>query len=135
MTTQTVHLTGWRNVPFQPDEIGFARHGVPIDLTGLSFALDVRAVAGTGAALISLDTAANDTANGVRVVDATGGVVRIQIAQADMAAAYDAALVAGLMKAGEDAPLLYDLLLFGADGYPTALIEGSFTIKPGTTLL
>lgn len=125
-----VPLTGYRNTPFPPEVFTFRNGGVPQNFTGKAFAMDVRAVAGTGPALISLDTAADDAMNGVRPVEATAGKLRFQIDQTTMQTAYDAAGV----KAGAPALFVYDLLVIDADGFPDALIEGSFTIEPGVTL-
>lgn len=126
----TVPLTGYRNTPFPPEVFTFRNGAAPQNFTGKTFAMDVRAVAGTGPALISLETATDDTMNGVRAVEAAAGKLRFQIDQTTMQAAYDAAGV----KAGAPALLVYDLLVIDADGFPDALIEGSFTIEPGVTL-
>jgi hypothetical protein len=138
MAAQTHNLTGWRNTAFPPKVLRLNNRvdGVltPINLSGYTFALDVRATPGAGSALISLDTAADDTANGVRVVEAAAGRVRLQIDQATMQAAWEAAYTAGLMKAGEAAPLFYDLLLIHSDGFVEAPLEGQFNIEPGITL-
>lgn len=123
-------LTGFRNVPFPPEVFTFTDAGVPRNFTGKTFAMDVRQLAGTGLALISLDTAGDDTMNGVRAVDAAAGQLRFQIDQATMQAAYDAVAT----KAGEAPTLLYDLLVFDSDDVPEAVIEGTFTIQPGVTL-
>lgn len=131
---KALDLTGWRNTPLPPRILRFETGGVGIDLTGKTFALEVRAVPGEGSALISLDTALNDSADGVRVVEATAGRIRIQIAQPIMQAAWDAAYALGLMKAGEAAPLFYDLIMISPDGFKEAVIEGRFIIYPGVTL-
>lgn len=123
-------LTGFRNVPFPPEVFTFTDAGVPRNFTGKTFAMDVRQLAGTGPALISLDTAINDTMNGVRAVDAAAGQLRFQIDQPTMQAAYDAVAT----KAGETITLVYDLLVIDYDGIPEAIIEGAFTIEPGVTL-
>lgn len=134
MDTLTVDQAGWRNAPFPDDVFAFEDVGVAVNLTGKTAAMDVRAVAGEGAALISLDMAASASADGIWFVDATSGELRIQIDQASMQAAWDAAKAAGLMKAGEAAPLVYDLLIIGPDGVAEAWIEGAFVIYPGVTL-
>lgn len=123
-------LTGFRNVPFPPEVFSFTEAGVPRNFTGRTFGLDVRQLAGTGPALISLNTADDDTENGVRVVDAAAGQLRFQIDQATMQAAFDAVST----KAGEAVSLLYDLLVFDPDDIPEAVIEGAFIIQPGVTL-
>lgn len=134
MDTVTVDLSGWRNTPFPPDIHAFSDGGAAINLSGKTAALDVRAVAGTGAALISLDMAASDTANGIWFLDEAAGEMRFQIDHASMQSAWDAAYAAGLMKAGEPARLVYDLLLISGDGFSEAPIEGAFTIHPGVAL-
>lgn len=134
MQTETLPLTGWRNTPFPADVIAFVDGLTPIDLSLKSFALEVRAVAGAGSALISLDTTDSTSANGVRASDAAGGELVVQIDQATMQSAWDAAYAAGLMKAGEPAPLVYDLRVSDEDGFAEVWLEGSFTINPGITL-
>lgn len=133
MDTVSLRLTGRRNTPFPPDTYAFADAGAPINLTGKTAAMDVRAVAGTGSALISLDMAADAAANGIWFTDTVGGVLRIQISQAAMQSAWDAAYATGLMKAGQAAPLVYDLLLCSADGVREAWLEGDFVIEAGVT--
>lgn len=135
--TATFDLTGWRNTPFPPDLIQLALDDageVPVNLSGKSFAMDVRAIPGEGPALISLDLASDDAANGVRVVNAANGDLRLQIDKPTMQAAWDAAFAAGLMKAGEAAVLFYDLLVIGADSFIECVLEGRFIILPGSTL-
>lgn len=134
MTPETFHLTGWRNAPFPPDVFAFEEDAAAINLTGYTAALDVRAVAGTGTALISLDTTVSTSADGIRLSDAAGGELVIQIDQASMQSAWDAAYAAGLMKAGESAPLVYDLRIVDPDGHAEVWLEGAFTIKAGVTL-
>jgi hypothetical protein len=133
MDTVSLRLTGRRNTPFPPDTYAFADAGVPINLTGKTAAMDVRAVAGAGAALISLNMAADATADGIRFTNAAGGVLRFQISQSVMQGAWDAAYASGLMKAGQAAPLVYDLLIYSADGVQEAWLEGAFIIEAGVT--
>jgi hypothetical protein len=136
MITETLDITGWRNAPFPPYSYAFTdeEDAAPVDLTGYTAALDVRAVAGTGSALISLDTTVSTSADGIRFSDPTNGVLVIQVDQASMQAAWDAAYAAGLMKAGETAPLVYDLRLEDSDGYAEVWLEGAFNIEAGVTL-
>lgn len=134
MDTIAYDLEGRRNVPFPPDVITLTDSGSAVNLSGMTFAIDVRAVPGEGSALISLDTAASDTADGIWVVNAAAGELRIQIDQASMQAAWDASYAAGLMKAGDPAPLFYDLLVFSSGGIPAAWLAGRFNILPGVTL-
>ncbi|WP_420478221.1 hypothetical protein [Brevundimonas sp. FT23028] len=128
--TATVSLNAFRNVPFPPEVLTFSEGGAPRDFTGKTFAMDVRQVAGTGVALISLNTAPNGTANGVRAVDAAAGQLRIQIDQTTIASVYDAIAT----RAGEVVALVYDLLVIDSAGVPEAIIEGPFIIEPGVTL-
>lgn len=134
MDTASLDLTGWRNAPFPADIHTFTDGGVAINLSGKTAAMDVRAVAGEGDALISLDMAASSSANGIWFTNSAGGEMRFQISQAVMQAAWDAAYADGMMKAGEAARLVYDLLVFSADGVIEAWIEGPFIIHPGVTL-
>lgn len=135
MKTETLPLAGWRNAGFPPDVFAFASDGAPVDLTLKSLSMDVRAVAGEGAALISLDTTNTEfLVNGIFLSDAVAGEITIQIDQPAMKAAWDAAYAAGLMKAGEPAPLVYDLRVEDEDGFAEVWLEGPFIINPGVTL-
>lgn len=130
MTPELVPLEAWTNVPFPPLVDRFPDY----DAAGKTFALDVTDAKRTLGALISLDTAADDSSNGVRVVEADPARLRYQIDQATLAAAYAACLAAGLMRAGEDAVLVYDLRVTHADGFVEVWTAGSFTIHAGKTL-
>lgn len=133
----SLDLRGWRNAPFPPDIIQlFADDAgsVPLALAGYSFALEVRTAPGVGSALISLDMAADTAANGIWIINAGAGEIRIQIAAAQMAAAWDAAFAAGLMRAGEAAPLVYDLRVTDTGGFASVWLEGQFFIEAGVTL-
>lgn len=132
MQSRTVHLEGWGNVPYPAEELSFGVDGEPVDLTDKTFALDVRAVAGEGDALISLDSTASTSANGIRVSSSTD--IIIQIDQPTMKAAWEVALDAGLMDPGKTARLTYDLLVEDEDGFAQVWIEGDFIIKPGVVL-
>ena len=121
-------LRCWRNAPFPPQV-----YRLPASLVGKTFAMDVRAVGGQGPSLISLNTASSDTANGIWAVDAAMGRFRFQIDQPTLEAAWDAALASGHMKAGEEARLIYRLLIT-TNGVPQPWLEGPFIIEPGVTL-
>ena len=127
MSPETVSLEGWSTAPFPPVIDRFADY----DLVGATLALDVVDARRTLGALISLDTAPNDTANGVRVVEESPARIRYQIDQATMAAAYESARAAGLIKAGEDAELVYDLRVTHSDGVVEVWTAGKFTIHAG----
>lgn len=130
MTPETVTLEGWRNAPFPPLVDRFPGYSA----ADKTFALDVRDPKRTLGALISLDTAPDDLANGVRILDEAPARLRYQIDQALMASAYDAALAAGLMRAGEAAELVYDLRVTHADGFVEVWTAGRFIIHAGKTL-
>lgn len=134
MKTRTVHLEGWGNVPYPTEVIAFIVDGEAVDLTGKTFAMDVRVVAGEGDPLIILDTTASLSANGVRVASAVDGEIVIQIDQPSMQATWEAVRTLGLIGPGQVAPLTYDLLVEDEDGFAQVWIEGDFTIKPGVTL-
>lgn len=130
MTPDLLALEGWSNAPFPPLVDRFP----DFTASGKTFALDVTDAKRTLGVLISLDTAGDDTVNGVRVLDNSPARLRYQIDQATMAAAYAACLAAGLMKAGERANLIYDLRVEHADGYAEVWTGGSFIIHAGKTL-
>lgn len=130
MKTVALDLKGWRNVPFPRDVVAFVVDGEPVDLTGFSFALDVRLIPGEGDALISLDSTSSTSENGVRIASASEGEIVIQIDQASMQAAYESADV----KAGYPAKFYYDLLADDEDGFRQVWVEGNFVINPGVTI-
>lgn len=132
MRARTVHLEGWGNVPYPTEELSFDVEGAAVDLTGKTFALDVLAIAGEGEPLISLDSTASTSANGIRASSAID--IIIQIDQPTMKAAWEAALEAGLMDPGKTARLAYDLRVEDEDGFAQVWIEGDFIIKPGVAL-
>lgn len=130
MTPESVPLEAWANAPFPPLVDRFP----DFDATGKTFALDVTDARRTLGVLISLDTAADDSANGVRVLDNNPARLRYQIDQATLAAAYAACLAAGLMRAGESIDLIYDLRVTHADGFVEVWTAGPFTLHAGKTL-
>ena len=134
--TGIIDLRGWSNAPFPPDILQLCADDageVPQPLAGYRFALDVRIAPGAGSALIALDTAADAASNGVRIMNAAAGEIRIQIGAAQMAAAWNAAHAAGLMTAGAPAALVYDLRVTDTGGLASVWLEGRFTIEAGVT--
>lgn len=134
MVPLTFDMEGWRNAPFPPDVFEVAEDGEPVDITGWSLAMDVRAYGGSPTALISLDTTDSTTNDGLLILSGSAGTFRVQIDQASMQAAWDAAYAAGLCKAGQSARLAYDIRLTHTDGLAEVVAEGVFTINPGVTL-
>lgn len=130
MTPDLLTLEGWSNAPFPPLVDRFPGYSA----AGKTFALDVTDAKRTLGVLISLDTAADDAANGVRILAESPARIRYQIDQATMAAAYAVCLAAGLIRAGERAELVYDLRVEHADGYAEVWTSGSFIIHAGKTL-
>ncbi len=129
MTPEIVPLEGWHSVAFPPEVLRFPNY----DLTGKTLAMDVRDPLRDLPVLITLNTAADDSANGVRIVGESPARIRVQIDKPTMAAAYATVLAAGLMRAGEDAVLVFDLLAKHEDGFVDPWIEGPFIIHAGTT--
>lgn len=130
MTPELVPLEAWANAPYPPLTDTFPG----FDATGKTFDLDVTDKKRTLGALISLGTAADDAANGVRVVTAEPAELRYQIDDANLATAYADCLAARLMRPGESIELIYDLRVKHADGYVEVWTAGSFTLHPGKTL-
>ena len=124
----TLPLTGGRWVPFKPYEIEFRG----VDLTGASFAAQVRLTRDTpGTPLISL-TGASSPAEGISVsVDASGDLpvstIQIRINEATME---------GLPAAGEvgdDLELFWDMHITPSGGTKAVYFEGPFIVKGGAT--
>lgn len=137
MAVDVLHLEAWHNVPFPPTPYVWALDPAgaePVDLTDRTLAMDVRDPQRELGALISLDMAATGTANGLRVLDAAAGMFRIQIGQTALQSAWNAALAAGLMKAGHPVRLVYDILATDPDGFTEPVCEGDFVLWPGKTL-
>lgn len=134
MTPLTYDMEGWRNAPFPPDVFTVTDGGTPVDITSWDFGLDVRAYGGAPAALISLNATDAPSTNGVLVLSGVAGTFRVQIDQATMQAAWDAAYGAELCKAGEPARLVYDIRPIQSDGVADVICEGAFIIQPGVTL-
>ena len=132
MRPATVPLTAWRNARFA-EERHFTESDQPLDFTSYSDArLEVRQFgAQAGAAAISLDKVVTNI-EGVRFLEPAHGVLRIQIDQATLEAAYDALF--GTNEAGSALKLVYDLVLTGPDGADEIWMQGDFTLNPGVSI-
>lgn len=90
--------------------------GVPIDITGWTFEMEVKASAGApGAALANAN---------ITVTDAPGGELEIVLEGADFAA------VAGTQ---DTVVLAYDLRAIKTGGVPETLVKGPINLEPGVT--
>lgn len=97
----------------------------PIDLTGVTFNLQVRPAAGDGGtAIVDATNSIDPAETGIIITDATGGQILITILGEDFAA------VDGEF---EDVRLAYDLIAT-KDGIDTALMRGPFILQPGVTV-
>lgn len=134
MTPAVLDLQAFRNAPFPPDEFSLTEGGEPLDITDMTFAMDVRAYEGAPSALISIGTADIPGNNGIYVLSGVNGTFRIQITQAAMQSAWDAAYAAGVCRAGETASLVWDLRIEHADGLVEVPLAGAFHINPGVSL-
>ncbi len=107
MDPARIDFTWWKNVDFKRD-VSFQDHnGTAIDLSGSTFAMDIKAAAGAGAALVSVtidDTAADEG--------------RLTLSFAD-----------GLLDAGD---YVYDLIRIDG-GERSPLVYGAFVILEGVT--
>lgn len=132
MTPATNPLTAWRNARFAEEWYFADDDGLPPPLTGYTGALQVRQYgAQSGDPVISLTNQTTDV-EGVRILEPTGGVVRIVIDQETLEAAYDDLF--GENEAGTAIVLAYDLVLTAPDGGKDVWSQGSFTINPGVTI-
>lgn len=132
MRPATVALTAWRNARFVA-EWHFTESDQAFDFTSYSDArLEVRQYgAQAGDAAISLGKVTSNI-EGVRFLEPSQGVLRVQIDQATLEAAYDDLI--GNNEAGSSLTLVYDLILTGPDNADEPWIEGAFTLKPGVTI-
>jgi len=107
MDPARIDFTWWANVDFRRD-IAFQDHnGQAIDLSGSTFAMDIKAAAGAGTALVS-----------VSIDDAEADEGRLTLSFAD-----------GLLEAGV---YVYDLIRID-EGERSPLVYGVFTILDGVT--
>ena len=101
----------------------FRQGGIPLDMTGWTFAMQLRVQPGqSGAALVSLVGPAGGIA--ATPAELAGGRLSIYIAKATLDP---------LRLTGETRPLHYDLVATLPDGRLFGLLEGPFDLYPGVT--
>ncbi|WP_395393038.1 hypothetical protein WBP07_17865 [Novosphingobium sp. BL-8A] len=115
MRTERLDLRIFRNATYQEGWQISDTHRNPIDLTGCTLALSIRAVAGQGPVL---------AAGIIDVYDAVGGSFNVTINGSSLDA------VAGQ---SEVVRLAYDLRLSYADGVPAIPVSGQIILTPGVT--
>ncbi|PHP20338.1 hypothetical protein CG471_08025 [Sphingobium sp. IP1] len=103
----------------------------PIDLTGYSFAMQLRQYGAAAAVLIDLAMTTTENAKGIRIVDAAQGRLHLVIPEADINGL--PGLHVPAVNAAQAFP--YDLRVVPPGGMPSVWIEGDFIVKPGVTKL
>lgn len=124
----TLPLTGGRWVPFRPYEIDIEG----VDLTGATFAAQVRLTADTpGTPLVSL-TGTASPAEGISVSVDTSGVlpvstIEIRINESTMEGLPAAA------ETGDDLELFWDMHITPSGGVKSVWFRGPFIVQAGAT--
>ncbi len=104
----------------------------PLDLSAATLKMQVRLYgAQPGAALVSLVEVTDDS-EGIRVVDAAGGIIRISIDQ-DTLADMPGGPTAG-SEPNQPDTFVYDLVITWAAPIEPVAMAGTFTLYPGVTL-
>lgn len=133
MTPANVPISVWRNADYAETWViaeGFDAAGdavSPQDLTGSTFALQVRlyGLAG-GDPLVSLATVTT-AIQGVRIIEAAAGQIEIRITDATL----EALPASG--RAGASVTFSYDLVLTDPNGVESVYAQGDFIVEPGVT--
>lgn len=132
MDTPTVPLAAWRNRAFVEDYGLLGQDDGPFDLTGASLRMEVRLYgAQPGDALISLTEVGWDV-EGIRVIDAVGGRIRIVISQNTLAS-LPGGPTDGTEPNAPD-PFVYDLVIARPIPADSLAMSGTFTLHPGVSL-
>ena len=130
MIPAPVLIRVWRNARYA-EEFHFEIDGAPYNLSGWTGAMQVRLYgAQPGDALISLASVTSNI-EGVRVVEPTQGIVRVQINEATLTTLWTT--LGGPAEPGDAITLKYDLVMTQA-GADEVWIEGDFIIEPGVTV-
>lgn len=133
MTPATMPLTARRNASFA-EEWQFTVDGdLPFDFTAYTAALlEVRQYgAQPGDSLIHLVKVTSNI-EGVRFLEPSQGIVRVQINQPTLETVYDGLI--GESEPGSDLLFEYDLILTGPDTALEPWLAGTFTLKPGVSI-
>jgi hypothetical protein len=128
-----VNMTVWRNTDYAETWViaeSFDAAGVavsPQDLTGYTFALQVRqyGLAG-GSALLTLGTVTT-AIEGIRIIEAAAGQIEVRITDATLET------LPNTGKAGEPRTFKYDLLVTDTTGLEQPYAYGDFIVQPGVT--
>lgn len=123
-------ISAARNVPWAREFEFSDPAGEPFDFTGWTAALQVRLYEGAlGAALISLSTASNSSAEGVHFFADDPGRLQVLIKEASLNS------LPGLheVEAGAPQRFFYDLVLTDPSGFEQCFMEGAFVVRPGVT--
>lgn len=117
-----------RNSPYG-EEFPIMDGSTPVDLNGMTFAMQVRRYP-RGPVLFTLMTVNTDE-QGIRVVDAAGGIIQLRIDQTTLRTAYDA--LSSNQYSGETVKASHDIRVTYSDGMNDIWAEGVLTIEPGVT--
>ncbi|NWK98678.1 hypothetical protein DM806_24045 [Sphingobium lactosutens] len=131
MDVSTVPLQAARNMPLR-EEYGFlGEDDAPFDLTDATLKMEIRLYgAQPGDALVTLNVVTTD-AQGIRILDVTGGLIRISIDQTTLAA-MPGGPTGGALPNQPD-PFFYDLIITRLAPAEALAMAGPFTLFPGVT--
>lgn len=128
MIPARVTIPAWTNGDYV-EEFTMAVGGVPVNLTGKSFKLFAREYVGAPTTIFEL--AQVTSGQGVRVLEAVNGIIRITITRQTLKAAYDGLIA--VRSTDDPIALAYDLIMTHSDGYREVLMQGSIVINKGIT--
>jgi hypothetical protein len=129
MIPVTMDFDCWANADYT-EEFGIVVDGVPYSLTGSTFAMNVRRFPRATDSVFNLATVVTDI-QGLRILDAPGGVVAIRINKATLETAYSAWSENAIANAVLN--FTYDLRITHADGSQEVMAQGIVAINPGVT--
>lgn len=131
MKSSIVPLQAWRNAPLVEPFGLLGEDDLPFDLTSATLKMEVRLYgAQPGDALVTLEEVGSDI-EGIRITDADGGLFRILIPQATLAA-FPGGPTEGT-EPNEPDTFVYDLLVQRALPAEPLAFGGPFILFPGVT--
>lgn len=119
----------WANADYT-EEFGIVVDGAAYSLAGCTLAMNVRRFPRAVDSVFNLATVVTDV-QGLRILDALGGIVAIRINKATLETAYSAWSENAIANAVLN--FVYDLRITHADGSQEILTQGSVVINPGVT--
>lgn len=113
------------------EEFVFSESGEPLDLTGMTFAMDVKPSPDSTTALHSFVMAASEAGEGFFLTDPTGGAVQLRMTWETLQTMFNAVYPNNIKC--HDMRLSYDIVVTYPDGDRSAWIAGNLTLGKGVT--